>query len=52
MKDFIKNKIRESLITENRIKFDMAVPSDILEIKDAFVKSGFKLFVVGGAVFS
>lgn len=50
MKEFIKNKIRESLITENRVKFDIPVPSDILEIKDVFVKNGFKLFVVGGAV--
>ena len=50
MKEFIKNKIRERLITENRVKFDIPVPSDILEIKDVFVKNGFKLFVVGGAV--
>lgn len=50
MKDFIKSKIRENLITENRIKFDMPVPSDILQIKDVFIKNGFKLFVVGGAV--
>lgn len=50
MKEFIKSKIRENLITENRIKFDMPVPSDILQIKDVFVKNGFKLFVVGGAV--
>lgn len=50
MKEFIKNKIREHLITENRVKFNIAVPSDILEIKDVFVKHGFKLFVVGGAV--
>ena len=50
MKEFIKNKIREGLITENRIKFDIPVPADILELKDVFVKNGFKLFVVGGAV--
>lgn len=50
MKEFIKNKIRERLITENRVKFDIPVPSDILEIKDVFVKNGFKLYVVGGAV--
>jgi len=50
MKDFIKNRIREHLITENRIKFNIPVPSDIIEMKDIFVKNGFKLFVVGGAV--
>jgi len=50
MKEFIKNRIRESLLTENRIKFNILIPSDILEMKDIFVKNGFKLFVVGGAV--
>jgi len=50
MKEFIKNRIRESFITENRVKFDIPVPSDIRELKDIFVKNGFKLFVVGGAV--
>jgi len=50
MKEFIRNKIREGLITENRVKFDIPVPSDIRELKDIFVKNGFKLFVVGGAV--
>jgi len=49
-KTTIKNKLREGLITENRVKFNVPVPSDILEIKDVFVKNGFKLFVVGGAV--
>jgi len=50
MKEFIKNRIRESLITENRVKFNIEVPSDILDLKDIFIKNGFKLFVVGGAV--
>lgn len=50
MKDFIRHRIRESLITENRVKFNIPIPSDILEIKDVFVDNGFKLFVVGGAV--
>jgi len=50
MEEFIKNRIRESFITENRVKFDIPVPSDIRELKDIFVKNGFKLFVVGGAV--
>lgn len=50
MKDFIRQKIRESLITESRVKMDIPIPNDIREIKDVFVKNGFKLFVVGGAV--
>lgn len=50
MKDFIKQKIRENLLTESRVKMNMSIPKDIMEIKDVFVKNGFKLFVVGGAV--
>lgn len=50
MKDFIKNKIREKLITENRVSMDIPIPSDIVKIKDIFVGNGHKLFVVGGAV--
>ena len=50
MKDFIKAKIRESLITENRVKFDLTIPKDILDISDIFKQNSFKLFIVGGAV--
>jgi tRNA nucleotidyltransferase/poly(A) polymerase len=50
MKEFIKNRIRESLIMEKRVKFKIPVPQDIIDIKDVFVKNGHKLFVVGGAV--
>ncbi len=35
---------------EKRIKFDIPIPKDILQIKDIFKKNGFKLYVVGGAV--
>lgn len=35
---------------ENRIKFNIPIPKDILEISEVFKKEGFKLFVVGGAV--
>ena len=41
MKDFIRQKIREGLITENRVKMNVPIPSDIMEIKDVFVKNGF-----------
>lgn len=50
MKSFIKNKLKEGLITENRVKFNLNVPGDIKQIKDVFVSNGFKLFIVGGAV--
>lgn len=43
-------KLESGLITEQRIKFDIPVPEDILQIKDIFKKNGFKLFIVGGAV--
>lgn len=49
----IKNFIRESLrfrLMENRIKYDINIPSDILAIKDVFKRNGHKLYVVGGAV--
>jgi hypothetical protein len=50
MKQNIKQILREGLILEQRIKFDLAIPSDIQEIKDVFKQNGFKLYVVGGAV--
>ena len=39
-----------SLMLEQRIKFDIPIPSDIKQIKDVFKKNGYKLYVVGGAV--
>lgn len=50
MKEFIKQKIREGLMTEERIKFNIPIPEDIVQIKDIFKRNGFKLYVVGGAV--
>ena len=50
MKKEIKNILREGLISEERIKFDLHIPEDIQQIKDVFVKNNFKLYVVGGAV--
>ncbi len=50
MKDFIKQQVRGRLLTENRIKFDLHVPADILAIKDVFKHNGKKLYIVGGAV--
>lgn len=50
MRDFIRNKLRESILTENRIKFNISIPNDIKKIKNVFVKNGKKLFIVGGAV--
>jgi len=50
MKENIRQILREGLVREERIKFDLPIPSDIQEIKDVFKKNGFKLYVVGGAV--
>jgi len=54
MKKEIKRLLREgleSIITEEkRIKFDVPIPNDIIDIKDVFKKNGHKLYVVGGAV--
>ncbi len=50
MKESIKQILREGLIMEERIKFQMNIPNDIQQIKDVFKKNGYKLYVVGGAV--
>jgi len=50
MKEFIKNKIRESLITENRVKYDLDIPNDILELSKIFKSHNYSLMIVGGAV--
>lgn len=50
MKEAIKQILREGLITEERVKFNLPIPEDIQTIKDIFKKNGYKLYVVGGAV--
>ena len=50
MKENIRQILREGLVREERIKFDLLIPQDIQQIKDVFKKNGFKLYVVGGAV--
>lgn len=50
MKNDIKQTLREGLILEERIKFNLPIPEDIRQIKDVFKKNGYKLYVVGGAV--
>ena len=49
-KQFIKETLRGGLLLENKIKFDINVPKDILAIKDVFKHNGNKLYIVGGAV--
>jgi len=49
MKNFIRESLRFKLM-ENRVKYDINIPSDILAIKDVFKNNGHKLYVVGGAV--
>ena len=50
MKENIKQILREGLVREERIKFDLPIPQDIQQINDVFKKNGIKLYVVGGAV--
>lgn len=50
MKSTIKQILREELIREQRIKFDLFIPEDIQQIKNVFKENGYKLYVVGGAV--
>ena len=50
MKEDIKKMLRENLVTEERIKFEISVPHDILQIKDVFKKNNYKCLIVGGAV--
>lgn len=50
MKDSIRQILREGLLMEERIKFELPIPEDIQAIKNVFQKNGFKLYVVGGAV--
>ena len=50
MKNFIKDKVRQQLLNEVRIPFNLNLPADILGIKDVFKSNGYSLYVVGGAV--
>lgn len=50
MKTDIKQILREGLILEQRMKFDIPIPQDIMELDHVFKRNGFDLFVVGGAV--
>jgi len=50
MKTQIKQILREGLEREERIKFDLKIPSDIIEIQKVFKKNEYKLYIVGGAV--
>lgn len=50
MKAQIKKILREGLIREERIKFNLPIPQDIQQIQNIFSKNGYKLYIVGGAV--
>lgn len=50
MKTKIKQILREGLVMEQKIKFDIPIPQDIQQIQNVFKKNGYKLYVVGGAV--
>ena len=42
--------VRQKLLKEDRIKLNIPIPDDILQIKDVFVNNGYKLYIVGGSV--
>jgi tRNA nucleotidyltransferase/poly(A) polymerase len=50
MKNEIKQILREKLIMEQRIKFNIPIPEDIMELNHIFKRNGFDLLIVGGAV--
>jgi tRNA nucleotidyltransferase/poly(A) polymerase len=50
MKNEIKQILREGLIREERIKFAMNIPSDIIMISKIFKENNYEIMVVGGAV--
>ena len=50
MKAQIRKILREGLMKEERIKFNLPIPQDIQQIQNIFNKNGYKLYVVGGAV--
>tara|TARA_Y100000592_G_scaffold41894_2_gene66497 strand:+ start:2355 stop:3515 length:1161 start_codon:yes stop_codon:yes gene_type:complete len=50
MKKLIKKILRENIIREERTRVNVPVPEDVKKIKDVFVKNGYKLYIVGGAV--
>jgi tRNA nucleotidyltransferase (CCA-adding enzyme) len=50
MKENIKQILREGLLREERIKFDLPIPQDIQQIAKVFKDNNYKLLIVGGAV--
>lgn len=46
----VKIKKYQQFITENKISTEIPIPQDIIEISNAYIKSGKDLFLVGGAV--
>ena len=42
--------VRQKLLKEDRVKLNIPIPDDILQIKDVFVNNGYKLYIVGGSV--
>lgn len=42
--------VSSDLLVEERIKFNIPIPEDIIKIKDIFKNNNYKIFVVGGAV--
>lgn len=47
---FTENENKLNTSSEVRIKYDINLPKDIIDIKDIFVKNGYDLYLVGGSV--
>lgn len=47
---FTENENKLNTSSEVRIKYNINLPKDIIDIKDIFVKNGYDLYLVGGSV--
>lgn len=50
IRNFIRNVLSESFSEPRRIPFDFTLPDNVLTLSEIFKKSGYELYVVGGAV--
>jgi len=41
---------KKNILFEERVKSNMAVPNEVKQLHSLFVKNGFQLYIVGGAV--
>lgn len=46
----VRKVLNEAFPEEKRYKIDISLPEDIIKIKNIFINSGYKIFLVGGSV--